>query len=148
MLVCYDQSMRNNQWLAQKLNELHEQYFADIPIENVILVRFGRASRSRFGSIIARPAIGYHKPVTYIAINSLFKDEEVPEYVILATLMHEFVHYAHGFHSPLEQKYRYPHKGGIVNREIRTRGGGELLALQEAWVKASYRDFLKAKHKL
>jgi hypothetical protein len=137
--------MRNNQWLAAKLMELHGQFFADVPIENAILVRFGRASRTRFGSIIARPTPGYNQPVTYITINSLFRDEEVPEYVIFATLIHEFVHYTHGFHSPLPQKFRYPHKGGIVNREIRERGAGEILELQLKWIKTTYRDFLKSK---
>jgi hypothetical protein len=93
--------MRDNKWLANLLFELHGTYFADVPIENTILVRFGRTSKTRFGSIIAKPTKGYKLPVTYININSLFKDEIVPEYVITATLLHEFVHYTHGFHSPI-----------------------------------------------
>lgn len=135
--------MRDNKWLADLLHSLHTTYFSDVTIENTILVRFGRASRTRFGSIIAKPTVGYRLPVTYININSLFKDEEVPDYVIAGTLLHEFVHYVHGFHSPLQQKYRYPHQGGIVNREIRERGAGEILDLQTKWIKAHYRDFLK-----
>ncbi|HSI20270.1 MAG TPA: hypothetical protein VLA04_00975 [Verrucomicrobiae bacterium] len=137
--------MRDNKWLAEQLDHIHSTYFADVPIENTILVRFGRESRTRFGSIIAKPTAGYRLPVTYITINSLFKDETVPEYVIQGTLLHEFAHYAHGFHSPLKQKYRYPHKGGIVNREIRTRGAGDILKLQTRWIKDVYRDFLKSK---
>lgn len=140
--------MRDNKWLAGKLDELHAQYFSDITIENTILVRFGRISRTRFGSIIAKSTNGYRLPVTYISINSLFKDEEVPEYVITGTLLHEFVHYAHGFHSPLKQLYRYPHQGGIVNREIRERGAGDILSLQTKWIKTQYREFLKRKRLL
>lgn len=135
--------MRDNKWLAAQLMLLHERYFSDVPIENTILVRFGRRSRTRFGSIVARPKPGYRQAVTHIAINSLFKHEEVPVYVIHGTLLHEFVHYAHGFHSPLEQKYRYPHKGGIVDREIKQRGAGDILKLQNRWIKEEYRDFLK-----
>jgi hypothetical protein len=140
--------MRDNRWLANRLMELCQKHFSDVPIENVILVRFGRASRTRFGSIIARKKNSYRQEVTYITINSLFKDESVPEYVIDATLMHEFVHYAHGFHSPLKQRYKYPHKGGIVDKEIRQRGGGELLTQQSKWIKQSYREFLKSKQLL
>jgi hypothetical protein len=137
--------MRDNKWLAKQLDDLHARYFSDIPIENAILVRFGRAARTRFGSIIAKPTPGYQRPVTFISINSLFKDEVVPEYVIQATLLHEFVHYTHGFHSPLKQKYRFPHKGGIVNREIKERGAGDILDLQNRWIKQHYRNFLKEK---
>lgn len=135
--------MRDNKWLAEQLHALHATYFSDVPIENTILVRFGRTSRTRFGSIVARPTTGYRQPVTYISINSLFKDETVPEYVIIGTLLHEFVHYVHGFHSPIKQQYRYPHQGGIVNREIRERGAGAILDQQTKWIKAHYRDFLK-----
>jgi len=137
--------MRDNKWLAGRLDELHDTYFPDIDIQNTLLVRFGRASRSRFGSIIAKPVAGHRLPVTYISINALFKDESVPEYVIDATLLHEFVHYAHGFHSPIKQKFRYPHQGGIVNREIRERGAGKFLELQNKWIKAEYRAFLQTK---
>ncbi len=138
--------MRDNKWLAEQLHSLHTKYFSDVPIENTILVRFGRESKTRFGSIIAKPTSGYRDPVTYITINSLFKDETVPEFVIIGTLLHEFVHYAHGFHSPIKRKYRYPHQGGIVNREIRARGAGETLALQTKWIKTTYRDFLRSKN--
>ena len=139
--------MRTNHWLAERLDAIHRQYYPDVPIKNVIMVRFGQASRTRFGSIIARPRPGHAQPVSLITINSLFKDEEVPEYVIDATLAHEFAHYAHGFHSPLERLYAYPHRGGIVDKEIIKRGAGEILRLQKEWTKKEYRDFLR-KHKM
>lgn len=139
--------MRDNAWLAERLHYVHITFFSDVPIRNTILVRFGRISRTRFGSIIARPKAGYTLPVTYITINSLFKDESVPEYVIDATLAHEFAHYTHGFHSPLEQRYKYPHKGGVVSKEMRSRGAGEILDQQTKWIKSHYRQFLIS-HKL
>jgi hypothetical protein len=138
--------MRDNTWLANRLDIIYHSYFADVPIKNLILVRFGRASRSRFGSIIARPKKGHAQDVTYISINALFRDEVVPEYVIDATLAHEFTHYAHGFHSPIDRKYAYPHKGDIVNKEIRARGAGHLLLQQDAWVKQEYSAFLRIRH--
>ncbi|MBU6388939.1 hypothetical protein KGQ71_00285 [Patescibacteria group bacterium] len=134
---------RTNTWLASRLSDIHHAYFPEIPIKNTVLVRFGRTSKYRFGSIISRERKGYKKPVTYITINSLFRNEVVPEYVIDATLAHEFVHYSHGFHSPLEQLYQYPHKGGIVNKELRKRGVGELLKQQRSWIKQKYPDFLR-----
>ena len=140
--------MRTNHWLAERLDSIHLQYFADVPIKNVILVRFGRESRNRFGSIIAKPHKGYTQPVSQITINSLFRKEEVPEYVVDATLAHEFTHYAHGFHSPLERLHAYPHKGGVVTKELVKRGAGELMGKQKAWIKREYRDFLRTNHKL
>ena len=139
--------MRDNSWLADRLGSIHKEFFSDVPIHNLILVRFGRNSRTRFGSIIARPRKGADQPVTYITINSLFKDETVPEYVIDATLAHEFAHYTHGFHSPLERKHKFPHQGGVVDKEIVTRGGGHLLSQQNAWIKQEYPGFLR-KHKM
>ena len=139
--------MRDNHWLAERLSALRAEYFPDVPVGNRIFVRFGRASKTRFGSIIAKPRKGYTQPVTYITINSLFKDEDVPEYVIDATLAHEFSHYAHGFHSPLEKKFAFPHKGDVVNKEIRKRGAGHILSQQEAWAKKEYRNLL-IKHRV
>ena len=135
--------MRDNQWLASRLNTIHERYFHEVPIFNTILVRFGRASKTRFGSIIARPHKDYKTPVTYITINALFKDEIVPEYVIDATLAHEFAHYTHGFHSPLARLHKHPHRGSVVDKEIQKRGAGELLTLQYAWIKSTYPRFLQ-----
>jgi len=135
--------MRTNHWLAERLDAIHRQHFSDVPIGNIIMVKFGRASRTRFGSIIARPRAGHAQPVSYITINSLFQDEEVPEYVIDATLAHEFAHYAHGFHSPLERKYQHPHRGGVVDKELVSRGAGEILKQQKAWAKKEYPNFLR-----
>lgn len=136
---------RNNVWLAQRLQTLHAAYFPDVAVENRVIVRFGRASRTRFGSIIAKKETEI-LPITYITINSLFKHEIVPEFVIDATLVHEFIHYTHGFHSPRRQMYRHPHKGGIVLKEMRSRGADHLYKQQRRWIKEEYRQFLLDYH--
>lgn len=133
---------RTNQWLADRLTMLRAQYFPDVSIENKIVVLFGRASRARFGSIIAKKDPQEALPVTYITINGLFRDTALPDFVIDATLVHEFVHYTHGFHSPRRQQYPHPHQGGVVTKEMQDRGAGELYLTQKRWVKDRYRDFL------
>ena len=133
---------RNNAWLAARLQKLHQEYFPDVGLENKIVVKFGRKSRTRFGSIIAHKEPGEALPVTYITINSLFRHQIVPEYVIDATLVHEFTHYTHGFHSPRRQLHRHPHKGGIVTLEMKNRGAHHPYLEQKKWIKQEYRAFL------
>ena len=137
--------MRDNRFLADRLATIHANFFAEVPITNRIFVRFGRATKNRLGSIIAKPHPEYSAPVTYIRINDLFRDPIVPEYVIDATLAHEFAHYTHGFHSPLPKKYTHPHRGNVVNKEIISRGAGHLLTQQDAWLKTEYVPLLKRK---
>lgn len=141
-----DASLRTNEWLAARLIALHSAYFPDVALENRIVVRFGRATRNRFGSIIAKPESGEVHPVTYITINGLFRHPTVPEFVIDATLVHEFVHYTHGFHSPRRQMYRHPHQGGIVTKEMAARGAHFLYLEQKRWIKEEYRAFLAKYH--
>ncbi len=134
--------LRTNAWLAERMHTLHQQHFSDVQIRNKLFVRFGRKSKGRFGSIIAQPDPDYILPVTYITINGLFRDPGVPEYVIDATLLHEFAHYTHGFHSPLPRLYEHPHRGNIVNKEIQARNGGHYLKQQSAWIKGEYKQYL------
>jgi len=39
-----------------------------------------------------------------------------------ATIVHELTHYLHGFSSPIEQKFRTAHAGGVVVKELKKRG--------------------------
>ena len=134
---------RNNQWLAKRLELIVAQYFPEVPISNRILVRFFRISKSRLGSIALKPQANSAQSVTVININALFKDLTVPEYVIDTTLMHEFIHYGHGFNSPLAQKYRHPHLGGVVTKEFKARGAASILKQQQKWIKTEYPKLLK-----
>lgn len=141
-----ESNIRNNLWLANRLQKLHQDYFPDVAVENRVVVRFGRITKNRFGSIIAKKERDESHPVTYITINGLFRNLEVPEYVIDATLVHEFIHYTHGFHSPRRQVYKHPHLGGIVTKEMAARGAHFLYLEQKRWIKEEYRNFLIAHH--
>lgn len=129
---------RNNDWLTAKLKSLYINYFSDVPITNTILVKFGKKSRGRLGSIALREKKGHPQKVSIISLNRILKDNSVPEYVIEAVLAHEFVHYAHGFSSPLPQLYRYPHQAGIVDKELVKRGLGHLLKSEKKWTKEHF----------
>ena len=129
---------RNNQWLKERLNWLHQKYFIDVKIANTILVRFGRITKTRLGSITTKKLKRFSQPVTVISLNKLLKLEEVPLYVIDTVLAHEFTHYCHGFHSPLPKLYRYPHQAGVVDQELKKRGLSEALQQERKWTKTKF----------
>jgi len=134
--------MRDDKWLFEKLDEVWDTFFPDVPQDNDVRIVWGRRARQRLGSIKQgekRP--GMH-PETIITMNSLFKDEEIPEFVVTATIAHELAHYAHGFHSPLKRKYLKPHEGGIVHKELRDRGVEKLEKMQKKWLKEYWREYL------
>jgi len=129
--------MRNNKWLEQKLDFLWLSYFQDVPKLNNIHIAFGRSAKRRLASIRQIS----HKDKTsdtQIKVTGFYKDPTVPEYVVLTTIAHELCHYAHGFASPLPQFSRYPHHGGIVDRELVRRGLGKSLEMQRVWLKDSW----------
>ena len=136
---------RSNHWLANRLELIHQQYFTDIPVSNTLQVRFGRITKTRLGSISSRP-----RPLkgdrqanpkrSIITLNGLLRDPSVPVEVIDAVLGHEFIHYSHGFHSPLPQLYRFPHQSGVVDAELVKRGLGPALKFEHEWTK---RQFVK-----
>ena len=141
--------MRDDKWLFQKLDEVWDRHFSDIPQNNDVAIKFGRRARQRLGSIKQETKsirdISDKSRKTIIIINGLFKDSRVPEYVVTATIAHELCHYAHGFSSPLEQRHPHPHYGGIVTREIKTRGFAKELAMQKKWLKDEWPEYLKEK---
>jgi len=141
--------MRDNKWLAQRLKAVWEKYFPDVRQGNDVIVRFGKKSRRTLGSIrlqhenpsilyiLSRRVLGV-KPKTIIVLNGHFKKKQIPEYVVDATIAHELSHYAHGFASPHKQKFRYPHKHGVVRSEMQNRGLSELFKKQKTWTKAHW----------
>jgi hypothetical protein len=137
----YTVLMRNNTWLAEQLRQLHLTHFSDVSIPNTIHVRFGRASIRRLGSILAKQQD--NKLVTTITVTKLFQSDLVPELVVQATLAHEFAHYTHGFHSPHPKRYKHPHRGKVIEKELLARGLSHLLVAQNLWLKHSYQDFLR-----
>lgn len=131
---------RDHKWLKYRLEAIWEKHFPDIAVANNVFVKFGRACRTRLGSIkLGRKTTD---PNTIITINGYFKDSQIPEFVVDAVLAHELTHYAHGFASPHEQKYANPHLGGVVKNEMVDRGLKNLLQLEKKWVKTNWRQYL------
>lgn len=129
--------MRNDTWLKKKLDQIWQQYFADVRRLNEIEIKFGAKARRRLGSI--RQINPRDKnSATKILITGFFKDETVPEIIVEAVIAHELCHYAHGFASPLPQFSKYPHQGGIVDKELKNRGLEEHLKFQKTWLKTDW----------
>lgn len=129
----YISIMRNDEWLNQRLNQIWELLFSDIERKNVVKARFKGKWKNKFGHIKK-----LKDNSSEIAVNSLFINEIVPEYIIDLVLAHELAHYSHGFNSPLPQKYKYPHKGGVVSKELKKRGFGHMLVKERIFIKKSW----------
>ncbi len=127
--------MRTQEWLEQRLNEIWELHFKDIERKNKIIVKFRGKSRYKFGHIRL-----LKDKSTEIAINSLFKNLEIPQFMIDLTIAHELVHYMHGFQSPHPKMFKYPHQGGIVNKELKKRGFSLMLKQYKNFVKNDWKN--------
>ena len=125
--------MRNNIFLENRLNQIWNLLFQEVPRQNKITIIFKGKWKNKFGHIKK-----LKDNSTEIAINSLFKNETIPEYILDLTIAHELIHYMHGFNSPLPKLFRYPHKGNIVNKELKKRGFEHLLKKEKQWVKNSW----------
>lgn len=131
--------MRDNHWLASRLDSIWYAYFSDVDRANRVFVRFKGRWKNKFGHIKKSK-----QGETEIVVNSLFRDERVPEYVIDLTLAHELVHYMHGFNSPLPKMFEYPHKGNIVNRELAVRGFKSALKKERLFMKDEWPSLCKS----
>ena len=128
-------SYRNQRWLESTLDYIWNAHFEDVPRDNNVEIIFGKKAKRRLGSI----GLDKEDPNTsIIRINPIFKDLEVPEFVIVATIVHEMTHYAHGFNSPLEQKQQHPHRGGVIRREFAERGLEYMYIEQNKWLKENW----------
>lgn len=123
--------MRDNRWLLSRLDYVWSEYFEDIKQTNPLFVRFGRYSKYRLGSI----KLNKKSDKSYITITAMFKNSKIPREVVDHTLAHELVHYAHGFSSKRARLHKYPHAGGVVNKEMTSRGMGYLVKAYKSWVK-------------
>lgn len=133
--------MRDNAWLHQLLDDTWDKYFSDVPQDNIVRVEFGRRAKNRLGSI---KLDAIDPQVTIITMNGLFKNPAIPEPIVLATLVHELSHYAHGFHSPLQKKFVQPHSGGVMRREFAQRGLEKLYLDQKKWLKDNWRGIIES----
>lgn len=126
---------RDNRWLESRLQHIWGTYFTDAPKGYPIEVKFGRAARYRYGSICNQGRF------CQILINGLFASNEVPEYVVDATLAHELSHYVHGYGSGLKKLHAHPHRGGVIDKEMQKRGCFVLEERANAWRKEHWQDF-------
>jgi len=135
---------RDNKWLRDRLKYLWQRYFSDVPIVNKITIKFGRPTRTRLGSIKPGRKLGNEHSI--ITINGHFTNLEIPEFVVDAVIAHEFMHYAHGFASPHEKAFSHPHKGGVVDWDLKERGLDDILKLEKKWLKLNWSNYIKNNH--
>ena len=135
--------MRDNHWLKERLEYIWRTYYSDIILGNTVYVRFGRNAKTRLGSIkYGRKKFSDGSKNTYISISGIFRDENIPDFIIDTVLAHELSHYAHGFFSPHNQLYSHPHKNKIVANELTKRGLGSILKSQKKWLKENWKDII------
>lgn len=126
--------MRDDTFLCDRLDFLWSKYFADVSKSNKVHIKFGRKAVKRLGSIRQK----IDETDTIIILNGHFKDKEIPRHIIDATIVHELCHYTHGFSSPLPQLSRFPHRGGLVDRELIRRGLSGLLEKEKKWLNRNW----------
>lgn len=122
---------RDNAWLVSRLDYLWRNFFGDVKQENPVKIRFGRYSKYRLGSI----RYSNSSKVSLITITGMFKKGSIPVEVVDQTIAHEMCHYAHGFSSPKTRLHKYPHHGGVINKELRSRNLDCLIKAYSKWVR-------------
>lgn len=132
--------MRDDLWLKNKLNLLLENNFKDVRIVNEIVIRFGRRSKRRLGSIFL-----LNKKISVITISGYYRSEVIPEYVVIDTIAHELTHYTHGFSSLHKKKFAHPHRGGVIKNELKERSLYEDHLRSKEWIKQNWLKYLKQK---
>lgn len=124
------ESKRDDVWLLNRLNYLWESYFRNVSQDNPVFIRFGRYSRFRLGSI----RLERHSKNSYITVTGMFKDPSIPVEVVDHTIAHELCHYAHGFSSTKPRLHKYPHHGGVIKKELESRGMYKLVRAYAKWL--------------
>ncbi len=153
--------MRKEEFLENLLYELWESHFCDIPRRNLVLIKFGKYSRRQLGSIklateetrikglLNKRREDYEvqddKSITVITITRYFQNETVPEFVVRATVAHELCHYAHGFSSPLQKRFKNPHQGKIIDKELEERGLLEEQKRADLWLRENWIEIISSK---
>lgn len=112
------------------LESIWERYFVDVPHVNEVQIAYCKPWKNRLGLI----RMSVDQTTSFIGVNALLRHELVPEYVLITTVAHELVHYAHGFGSPLPRPYEHPHANNVVNRELEKRGLGTYVQQCDAWI--------------
>nr|BBH89890.1 hypothetical protein KTC_46410 [Thermosporothrix sp. COM3] len=116
--------------LASYLEDIWQRYFSDVQRPNEIYIGYCFPWKTRLGLI----RLALDNSHSFIGINSLLQLANVPESVLITTIAHELVHYAHGFGSPLPRAQQHPHANGIVEKELEARSLGPLLQECNEWL--------------
>lgn len=130
---------RDESWLQEILDKIWDNFFEDVPQTNDVRIIYGKRSKRRLGSISLDPS---DNTTSVITMNAIFRREDIPEFVVEATIFHELTHYAHGFNSPMDKAQAHPHAGGVMRREFAERGLLDLYLQQKRWLKEHWRDIL------
>lgn len=123
--------MRDNSFLEKRLRFLWRNYFSEVKEKYPVIIKFGRNAKYRFGSI----RYYYPKKSVQILINGRFRDEIHPQEIVDHTIAHEMVHYAQGFPTPGPRLHKYPHRGGVIDKELKDRHLIHLVIFYHSWVK-------------
>lgn len=134
---------RTDEWLNQFTEDIWQNYFQDVERKLPLLIRFGRRAYSRLGSL----SLDEKNNLAILRVTGLFKEPDIPEMIIKATVVHELCHYAHGFHSGLERKHKHPHAGGVIRKEFAERGLEDLYIKQKDWLNSNWLRVVK-KHNM
>jgi hypothetical protein len=124
--------MRDDEFLNERLEAIWKLLFNDVPKLNSVVIKFKGKSKNKFGHIARKGRD------TEIVVNELFRFDDIPEYIIDLTIAHELSHYAHGFNSPLKQKYKHPHKGGVVTKEMTLRGFEKVIKMEKMFFRKEW----------
>ena len=130
--------MRDNDWLFKRMEDIWELLFPDVEKKNKVNITFKGKWKHKFGHIKRKKDTS-----TEIAINSIFTDPLIPECIIDITIAHELVHYMHGFNSPHPQRYKHPHAGGIVIKELKKRGFTHQMKIEKDFIQHKWPYFVK-----
>ncbi len=114
-----------------------------MPRVNEVQIAWCQPWKNRLGLI----RLSLDEKISFIGINTLLQHELVPEYVLLTTVAHELVHYAHGFGSPLPRPYTHPHANNVVNRELEKRGLGTSVRQCDLWIDREWFAFYDTQRK-
>ena len=112
------------------LETIWQRYFSDVPCMNEVQIAYCAPWKTRLGLI----RMTVDEAISFIGVNALLQHTTVPEYLLVTTIAHELVHYAHGFGSPLPRLYAHPHANNVVNEELAKRGLKEYVELSDEWI--------------
>jgi len=126
--------------LTVYLSSLWQHYFSDVPHANEVQIAYCRPWKSRLGLI----RMSLDSTHSFIGVNSLLQNKNVPDYVLITTIAHELAHYTHGFGSPLPQLFEHPHANNVVEKELQQRGLGMIPSNCDQWIDEHWYDFYEA----